>query len=165
MDDTTISDAREGRRGPVEGEQFIGIDRDRDRRPGSPMHAPPSTADGAPDMPPAEQGGGDERPIRASLERPTPVFGTAQPLHGVSGLIRKAAYGIPEHHARHWMLLMTADRVDVLEDRVGGLMAWPLVAMGADATADRIRSNPLPLLAGLATGAMVARRLSGAARR
>ena len=48
----------------------------------------------------------------------TPVFGTAQPPRGLSGRLRRAAYGIPDHFARHWMLLILADRVDVLESRV-----------------------------------------------
>jgi hypothetical protein len=55
---------------------------------------------------------------RKELARMTPVFGTAQPLAGLSGLIRRKAYAIPEHLVRHWMLLLIADRVDVLEARV-----------------------------------------------
>ncbi len=42
----------------------------------------------------------------------TPVFGTTLPPRGVSGLLRRAAYRIPEHKATHWQLLMLADRVD-----------------------------------------------------
>jgi len=48
----------------------------------------------------------------------TPVFGTAQPPRGVSGLLRLLAYRIPQHLARRWLLLMAADRVDVLGHRV-----------------------------------------------
>jgi hypothetical protein len=45
----------------------------------------------------------------------TPVFGTAQPLHGVSGAIRRLAYDrYSEGRAAHWLLLMAGDRVDVL---------------------------------------------------
>jgi len=43
----------------------------------------------------------------------TPVFGTAQPPHGVSGAIRKYAYRrFSEGRAAHWLLLIAADRVD-----------------------------------------------------
>jgi hypothetical protein len=43
----------------------------------------------------------------------TPVFGTAQPPHGVSGAIRKYAYRrFSEARAAHWLLLIAADRVD-----------------------------------------------------
>jgi hypothetical protein len=52
--------------------------------------------------------------------RDTPVFGTAQPPQGISGLVRRRAYAIPEHRVRHWMLLLLADRLDLLEYRLGG---------------------------------------------
>ena len=48
----------------------------------------------------------------------TPVFGTAQPLRGVSGMIRRYAYTFSEGRALHWLLLVLGDRVDVLESRV-----------------------------------------------
>jgi hypothetical protein len=159
MDDATITDTRQGRRGPVEGEHLIGFDREQGRRPGAPMFAPPAPAEGAPEWEPVQQEGADHRDHRSRLHRPTPVFGTAQPLHGMSGLIRRAAYEIPEHHARHWALLLAADRVDVLEDLVGALMAAPVAAVGARAAADRVRSNPLPYLAGLVVGAIVGQRV------
>lgn len=47
-----------------------------------------------------------------------PVFGTACPPRGVSGAIRKYAYTLSEGRTSHWMLLMLADRIDVLESRV-----------------------------------------------
>src|SRR5690606_8954487 len=46
-------------------------------------------------------------------ERLTPVFGTAQPLHGLSGRIRRFAYDTySEAQAAHWLLLIIGDRVD-----------------------------------------------------
>lgn len=45
-----------------------------------------------------------------------PVFGTACPPRGLSGWIRDRAYKLSEGRASHWMTLMVADRVDVLED-------------------------------------------------
>jgi hypothetical protein len=53
----------------------------------------------------------------------TPVFGTAQPLRGVSGAIRRHAYTFSEGQTAHWMLLMASDRVDVLESRIGAMFA------------------------------------------
>ncbi|MCC2322423.1 hypothetical protein [Cellulomonas xiejunii] len=42
-----------------------------------------------------------------------PVFGTAQPLHGLSGKIRRYSYErFSEGRAAHWLLLIAADRVD-----------------------------------------------------
>ena len=52
----------------------------------------------------------------------TPVFGTAQPLRGISGAIRRYAYTFSEGRTAHWLLLMIGDRVDVLEGRVEALM-------------------------------------------
>ena len=44
-----------------------------------------------------------------------PVFGTAAPLHGVSGAIRRLAYArFSEGRAAHWLLLILGDRVDAL---------------------------------------------------
>jgi hypothetical protein len=43
----------------------------------------------------------------------TPVFGTAQPLHGASGAIRRLAYRrFSEARLAHWLLLIAGDRVD-----------------------------------------------------
>jgi hypothetical protein len=57
----------------------------------------------------------EERPRERSMEHAflTPVFGTAQPLHGVSGRIRRLAYErYSEGRLAHWLLLMAGDRVD-----------------------------------------------------
>ena len=52
-----------------------------------------------------------------SVERPgiTPVFGTSTPPSGISGKIRDVAYGYSENDVRHWMLLLMADRVNMVE--------------------------------------------------
>jgi hypothetical protein len=65
----------------------------------------------------------------------TPVFGTCQPPHGLSGLIRRAAYLIPEHKAARWMLLLFGDRVDVWESRIarGPLLLGGALAIGIGA--------------------------------
>ena len=63
-------------------------------------------------------------PRERSIEhgRLTPVFGTAQPVHGVSGEIRKYAYRrFGEGRAAHWLLLIAADRVDALGANVASL--------------------------------------------
>jgi len=57
--------------------------------------------------------GGRERSIEHL--RLTPVFGTAQPLHGVSGAIRRFAYErYSEGRAAHWLLLVVGDRVEAV---------------------------------------------------
>lgn len=49
------------------------------------------------------------------------VFGTSTPPSGVSGMIRRAAFGYSESHWFHWLMLMGADRVNVLEGVVQDL--------------------------------------------
>ena len=50
-----------------------------------------------------------------------PVFGTTCPPRGLSGAIRRRAYGYSEGQSIHWLLLLAADRVDVIESSVEGL--------------------------------------------
>ena len=51
------------------------------------------------------------------------MFGTAQPLRGLSGAIRRYAYTFSEGQTAHWLLLMAGDRVDVLESRVSAVLS------------------------------------------
>ena len=63
----------------------------------------------------------EEQPRERSIEHAmlTPVFGTAQPLRGLSGALRRVAYRRhSEAKAAHWVMLLAADRVDVLENVV-----------------------------------------------
>ena len=43
------------------------------------------------------------------------VFGTSTPPHGVSGVMRRLAFRWSESNWLHWLLLMGADRVNVVE--------------------------------------------------
>ena len=52
----------------------------------------------------------------------TPVFGTACRPKGLSGVIRRYAYRYSEARLAHWLLLVGADRVDVLESRVTAIL-------------------------------------------
>lgn len=58
-----------------------------------------------------------------SIERPniTRVFGTSTPPAGLSGAIRRQAFKYSEATATHWMTLILADRVDVLQGIVNDL--------------------------------------------
>src|SRR3954447_7459439 len=67
----------------------------------------------------------EERPRERSIEHRflTPVFGTAQPLRGLSGRMRRLAYDRwSEGRNAHWLALIAADRVDVLESAVASLL-------------------------------------------
>ena len=71
----------------------------------------------------------DRQPELLPRERSTehkflpPVFGTAQPLKGLSGMIRRYAYTFSEGQTAHWLLLIAGDRVDVAESRIAALLS------------------------------------------
>lgn len=70
----------------------------------------------------------ERQPERTPRERSiehrhlTPVFGTAQPLHGVSGMIRRRAYRYGEDKTYRWLMLLGADRVDAVGSHVRSLV-------------------------------------------
>ena len=49
------------------------------------------------------------------------VFGTASPPSGLSGMIRRKAFKYSENRYRHWLPLLLADRIDVLEGNLKDL--------------------------------------------
>jgi hypothetical protein len=58
-----------------------------------------------------------------SNERPdvTSVFGTSTPPSGLSGVLRRSAFRYSESSYGHWLPLMLADRVSVVEGLLGDL--------------------------------------------
>jgi hypothetical protein len=88
-----------------------GADRRPENRPGVPMEEPTATRTLA--LP--EQAATEPVLKSASVEHMPPVFGTAVPPRGLSGVMRRRAYAIPEHRPSRWLLLLLADRVDVFE--------------------------------------------------
>src|SRR5215210_5014420 len=90
-----------------------GADLDPADRPSHPKlrYAPEST--GAHWRFPERQPGAEGRERSTEHAFVTPVFGTAQPLHGASGAIRRLAYArYSEGRLAHWLLLVAGDRVD-----------------------------------------------------
>ena len=117
---------------PVERPSYWGVDRDPSRRPGVPrMREPepwPNTR-----YPPERQPGRSAVPKHGRPGKPfPPVFSTALPLRGVSGLVRHFAYRLPDHRPTHWLLMMLGDRVESFETRMRRLMpvVLPLAALG-----------------------------------
>jgi hypothetical protein len=96
-----------------------GVDLDPADRPSHPKlrYAPDST--GAHwDFPERQP---EKWPRERSIEHAfvTPVFGTAQPLKGLSGAIRRQSYArFSEGRLAHWLLLVVADRVDAYEEHL-----------------------------------------------
>jgi hypothetical protein len=60
---------------------------------------------------------GSDVEILQSIEhvRRPAVFGTSTPPHGLSGMIRRLAFRWSESNWLHWLMLMGADRVNVVE--------------------------------------------------
>ena len=82
------------------------------RRPGVPKERSPEPWPNT-RFPPARMQGRPSAPTHGRSGKPAPpVFATAVPLHGLSGAIRRLAYRYPDHHLRHWSLLLLGDRVD-----------------------------------------------------
>ena len=93
-----------------------GIDADRDNNPTYPMRRRLDVK---------EERSGWTRPaqqpidveVLRSIERPdvTAVFGTSTPPSGLSGMIRRAAFAYSESSYLHWLPLVLADRINVVE--------------------------------------------------
>jgi hypothetical protein len=102
--------------------QGWGADLDRKDRPGVPMERTPPRLEGAPIAAPSQQP--ERMEILVSPERPriTPLFGTSVAPKGISGMLRRLAYKMTENDIRHFMLLLLADRVNVVEGVAEDLM-------------------------------------------
>ena len=89
-----------------------GADLDPADRPAFPREQPGIVTGAHWDLP-VQQPDPGQRERSVEHRRLTPVFGTAQPLKGVAGAIRRYAYAkYSEGQAAHWLLLVVGDRVD-----------------------------------------------------
>ncbi len=109
---------------PVSRPPYWGVDLDPASRPGVPRERDPRPWPNT-RFPPEHQAGEPSSPLhgRSNKSMP-PVYGTAVPLRGLAGLVKRMAYRSPDHRTRHWLLLMLGDRVDVATHRL-----QPLVLM------------------------------------
>jgi hypothetical protein len=99
-----------------------GADSKLEKRPGVPMEMDPPAPIGDPAWTEPEQQTMGKPSVHGPLRRLTPVYGTVCPPRGLSGVIRRAAYRTPEYRARRWMMLLLADRIDVIEHNVAPAM-------------------------------------------
>ncbi|BBZ36317.1 hypothetical protein [Mycolicibacterium confluentis] len=92
-----------------------GVDLDPADRPAVPRLRPDPAGTGAHWELPERQP--EKWPRERSIEHAmlTPVFGTSTPPRGLSGVIRRYAYGFSEGRAAHWLLLLGADRINAVE--------------------------------------------------
>lgn len=139
--------------------QGWGADLDRRNRPAVPMERMPQRLDVS-GRPPAQQI--QRMEVLVSPERPhiTPLFGTGAPPRGLSGVLRRLAFKTTENDIRHWLLLLLADRVNMVEgigqDLARGHVPNMLSEMGIKAEWEHNR-------AGLVKKAAVATAVAGVA--
>lgn len=138
--------------------QGWGADLDRKDRPAVPMERMPARFINPQPGQPVQQEETVE--VLVSNERPgiTPVFSSKQPPSGLSGMIRRLAFKLTENDVRHWLLLLAADRVNMVEgigeDLLRGKVPNVLSEMGIKA---EIKHNP----AGLAKKVLITTALAG----
>lgn len=72
--------------------------------------------------------------ILKSSERPSnsAVFGTVSPPKGLSGMLRRYAFKYSENMYRHWLPLLLADRINVVEGVFSDLMRGRLPRLAAE---------------------------------
>lgn len=91
----------------------------------------------------------EQQPVHGYRERSiehadlTPVFGTAQPLHGLSGRVRRLAYDrYSEGRLAHWLLLVVGDRVDVAGSTLRSLATTrPVTPLGTGLRSELTRGG------------------------
>ena len=117
--------------------QGWGADLDRKNRPAVPMERTPARFINPQPGQPEQQLETVE--VLVSNERPgiTPVFSSKQPPSGLSGVLRRLAFKLTENDVRHWLLLLAADRVNMVEgigqDLMSGKVPNVLGEMGIKA--------------------------------
>ena len=92
-----------------------GVDLDHNNRPAYPMERTPPRLEGVHWDKPEQQA--ETVKILCSNERSgiTPVFGTTVPPSGLSGKCREVAFKYSENDLRHWLILLLADRIHMVE--------------------------------------------------
>lgn len=164
-------------RPPLRREDFAhipgwGADLDKADRPACPMEHMPPRLDVTEDRRfPAQQPRVD---VLHSNERPglTPLFGTSAPPSGLSGGLRRVAFKFSENDLRHWLLLLAADRVNMVEGLVGDLAHGHVPNIYAEVGGPAaVRHNPAGVarkalaLTALAAVAIAVYRRPGAVKR
>ena len=122
-----------------------GADLDPADRPSYPKLQYPADTGAHWDFPERQPGGeGRERSIEHAFV--TPVFGTAQPLRGLSGGVRRFAYRrFSEGRLAHWLLLIVGDRIDAwgshLRSFASGRPDVPASGLRGELTGGGLRSR------------------------
>lgn len=117
--------------------QGWGTDLDHKNRPAVPMERTPPRLDGAVRVAPEQQAQDIEVLVSPEYPSITPLFGTGPAPSGLSGILRRLAFKMTENDVRHFMLLLLADRVNMVEgigsDLLSGQVPNVLGEMGIKA--------------------------------
>lgn len=92
-----------------------GADLNHSNRPGYPMERTPPRLSNVPWGVPDQQRESVEVLLSNEHPKMTPVFGTTLPPSGLSGKLRRTAFKYSESDLRHWLVLLFADRVNMVE--------------------------------------------------
>jgi len=112
----TISDTPNGQKSSIPG---WGVDSRPEDRPGVPVEfSPPHPIGNAHWIVPDAQRSNAPPAALDRARKVTPVYSSQHPPRGLSGVIRRAAYQVPPYKPQRWMMLLFADRIDVLEHNV-----------------------------------------------
>lgn len=101
----------------------------------------------------------------------TPVFGTSCPPQLLSGAIREYAYTFSEGRFSHWLMLMAADRVNVVEDLIQDISEgrfpnlWKEMGLNAEWKYNRTGLLKKAAILGLGAFALIALSRARAERR
>lgn len=90
-------------------------------------------------------------------DRRPAVFGTSVGPSGLSGMVRRAAFGYSESDWRHWLMLLGADRINMVEGIVDDLTHGRLPNLPAEMGARaEMRHNRQGMVKKVAIGAGIA---------
>ncbi len=96
-------------------------DKNPSDRPGVPQETLPEPLPNAHWLVPEQQISAGT-PLVGHGRHVTSVYSNATPPRAISGLIRRWAYRVPDYRPRRWLMLMLADRIDVLESNPAQLL-------------------------------------------
>ncbi|OFZ19574.1 MAG: hypothetical protein A2X94_14095 [Bdellovibrionales bacterium GWB1_55_8] len=118
-----------------------GADLDPRNRPAVPREKAPPQGTGAHWEEPERQVAKVKILVSSEHKGLTPVFGTSCPPKGLSGKVREFAFRFSEGRKAHWLLLLMADRIDVLESGFASVLSGkahnPLKEMGLGSEFER----------------------------
>jgi hypothetical protein len=82
-------------------------------------------------------------PVQLDPRTETPVFGTAEPAHGLSRLLRLLAYRYPAYDSPRWLILLMADRLDATDEIIREALTRGQQGLVVRHFGRQVRAHPL----------------------